>query len=130
AVFLLEYRAGLKAAVVMPNSWVHEGDGGAFVFAGRLKGQGQPAATHFYLQQPDPFAHFAYLLRAIDAMIQTGHAVYPAERTLLTTGVLDAIMTSRAEQHRRIETPHLDIRYQPTDWPFATDPVPKAIKRN
>ena len=36
-----------------------------------------PASTHFYLQQPDPFAHFAYLVRAIDSMIQTGHAVYP-----------------------------------------------------
>src|SRR5437773_11229810 len=58
AVFLLEYRDGLKAAVAMPNSWVHEGDGGAFVFAGQLKGQDQAATTHFYLQQPDPFAHF------------------------------------------------------------------------
>jgi hypothetical protein len=128
-LFLIEYRDGFKAAVAMLNGWVHEGDGGAFCFAGQIQGQDKPVATHFYLQQPDPFAHFAYLLRAIDAMIQTGHAVYPVERTLLTTGILDAIMTSRAEKHRRIETPHLDIRYQPTDWPFATEPVPKAIKR-
>jgi hypothetical protein len=129
AVFLIEYRDGLKAAVVMPNGWIHEGDGGAFVFAGQVKGQDKPAATHFYLQQPDPFAHFAYLVKAIDATIQTGHAVYPVERTLLTTGILDAVMTSKFEQHRRVETPHLAIRYQPTDWPFATDPVPKAIQR-
>ena len=26
-------------------------------------------------------------------------------------------------------TPYLAIRYQPTEWPFATDPVPKPIKR-
>jgi hypothetical protein len=129
AVFLIEYRDGLKAAVAMPNGWVHEGDGGAFVFAGQLKGQDKPAATHFYLQQPDPFAHFAYLVKAIDATIQTGHAVYPVERTLLTTGILDAAMTSKFEQHRRVETPHLAIRYHPTDWPFATDPVPKPIRR-
>jgi hypothetical protein len=38
-------------------------------------------------------------------------------------------MISRAEKNRRVETPHLAIRYQPTDWPFATGPVPKAIKR-
>jgi hypothetical protein len=127
AVYLLEYRDGLKAAVAMLNGWLHEGDGGAFVFAGQLKDQ--PAACHFYLQQPDPFAHFAYLVRAIDSMMQTGHAPYPVERTLLTTGVLDAIMTSKAENHRRVDTPHLEIRYKATDWPFATDPVPKTIKR-
>jgi hypothetical protein len=128
-LFLIEYRDGFKAAVAMLNGWVYEGDGGAFCFAGQIKGQDKSAATHFYLQQPDPYAHFGYLLRAIDAMIRTSHAVYPVERTLLTTGVLDALMTSRAEKHRRIETPHLDIRYQPTDWPFATDPVPKVIQR-
>ena len=126
AVFLIDYRDGLKAAVAMPNGWVYEGDGGAFCFAGRLKGKDKPVATHFYLQQPEPFGHFAYLVKAIDNMIQTGHASYPVERTLLTTGILDAIMTSRFEKGRRIETPHLAIRYRPVDWPFATGPVPKS----
>jgi hypothetical protein len=128
-VFLVEYRDGLKAAVAMLNGWVHEGDGGAFTFACRLQGEEKPRATHYYLQQPDPFAHFAYLVRAIDAMMQSGHAVYPVERTLLTTGILDAVMTSKAEKNRRVETPHLAIQYKPTDWPFATDPVPKTITR-
>ncbi len=128
-LFLIDYRDGFRAAVAMLNGWVYEGDGGAFCFAGKIQGQDKPAATHFYLQQPDPFGHFAYLVRAIDAMIQTGHASYPVERTLLTTGILDAVMTSRAEKHRRVETPYLAIRYQPRDWPFATDPVPKTIQR-
>jgi len=128
-VFLIEYVDGFRAAVAMMNGWVYEGDGGAFCFAGLTSNPARVAATHFYLQQPDPFAHFAYLLKAIDGMIQTGHAVFPVERTLLTTGILDAVMTSKAEKHRRVDTPHLAIRYQATDWPFATDPVPKAIKR-
>ncbi len=128
-VFLIEYRDGFRAAVAMLNGWLYEGDGGAFVFSGRLKDQDKPAATLFYLQQPDPFAHFAYLVKAIDSMMQTGHPPYPVERTLLTTGILDAVMTSRAEKNRRVETPHLKIEYQPMDWPFATDPVPKAIMR-
>jgi hypothetical protein len=129
AVFLIDYRDGFKAAVAMMNGWVREGDGGAFCFAGQLRGQAQPVGTHFYLQQPDPFAHFAYLVRAIGHLMQTGHPPYPVERTLLTTGILDAVMISRAEKHRRVATPHLDIRYQPTDWPFATDPVPRPVKR-
>jgi hypothetical protein len=128
-VFLIEYRDGLKAAVAMMNGWIYEGDGGAFLFAGQLKGEDKPRACHFYLQQPDPFAHFSYQVKAIESTIQTGHAVYPVERTLLTTGILDAVMTSKHEKNRRVETPHLEIKYTPTDWPFATDPVPKGIKR-
>jgi hypothetical protein len=128
-LFLIDYCDGFKAAVIMPNGWIHEGDGGAFCFAAQLGGQAKPVATHFYLQQPDPFGHFAYLIKAIESMIQTNHAPYPVERTLLTTGILDAVMTSKAEKHRRVDTPHLAIRYQATDWPFATDPVPKEIKR-
>jgi hypothetical protein len=128
-VFLIEYRDNFRAAVAMLNGWVHEGDGGAFTFAGRVRGRERPVATHFYLQQPDPFAHFAYLVRAIEAMVLTSHPPYPVERTLLTTGVLDAVMISRAEKNRVVETPYLDIRYRPTEWPFAMDPVPTPMKR-
>jgi hypothetical protein len=128
-VMLLEYRDGFRAAVAMMNGYVHEGDGGAFTFACQVRGEGKPLSTHFYLQQPDPFAHFAYQLRAIDAMIQTGHAPYPVERTLLTTGILDAVMVSKSDKNRRRETPYLDIRYQASNWPFAQGPVPQQIKR-
>jgi TAT (twin-arginine translocation) pathway signal sequence len=129
AVFLVEYHDGLTAAVAMLNGFLYEGDGGAFCFACQLKGEEKPRSTHYYLQQPDPFAHFGYLVKAIESLIQTGKPPYPVERTLLTTGILDAVMTSRHEGGKRIETPHLEIKYTPTDWPFATDPVPKAIKR-
>ncbi len=128
-VIIIEYRDGFKAAVAMLNGWVYEGDGGAFTFAGRVRGEDRIASCQFYLQQPDPFGHFAGLLRAIDAMIQTGHAVYPVERTLLTTGILDAVMISKTEKNRRVETPHLDIRYQPSEWGFATDALPRLVKR-
>jgi hypothetical protein len=129
ALFLVDYKDGFRAVVAMMNGYAYEGDGGAFVFAGKLKGDSKPRATHFYLQQPDPFAHFAYLVKAIDFMMQTGHSPYPVERTLLTTGILDAVMTSRAQGHRAVQTPHLSISYQALDWPFATDPVPRSIKR-
>ena len=47
----------------------------------------------------------------------------------MTTGILDAIMTSRHAGGKRVETPHLNITYQPTDWPHADGPIPKVIKR-
>lgn len=128
-LFLIEYVDGLKAAVFVPNGWIYEGDGGGFIFAGKLKGEDKPRATHYYMQQPDPFAHFSYQVKAIDSMIQTGHSPYPVERTLLTTGILDAVMNSKADGGKRLETPHLAIRYQPTDWPYAPEPAPKPIKR-
>lgn len=128
-VLLIDYRDGFKAAVAILNGWVYEGDGGGFTFAGRIRGQDKPVTTLFYQQLDDPFGHFAAQVRAIESLIHTGHAPFPLERTLLTTGILDAAMTSRAEKNRRVDTPHLAIRYQATDWPFATEEVPKPIKR-
>jgi hypothetical protein len=128
-VFLVEYRDGFRGAVAILNGWLYEGDGGDFIFAGRLTGQDKPRVTLFHQQLVDPFGHFIYLVKAIDAMIQTAHAGYPVERTLLTTGILDAAMTSLAEKGRCVETPHLAVRYQPSDWLPATDPLPKAIQR-
>jgi hypothetical protein len=129
AIFLVEYRDGLTAAVAMLNGFVHEGDGGAFCFACQLKGEDKPRSTHYYLQQPNPYAHFAHQVKAIESLVRTMHSPYPVERTLLTTGILDAAMTSRHEGGKRIETLHLEIKYTATDWPFATDPVPKVINR-
>ena len=81
ALFLIEYRDGFNAAVFMPNGWVHEGDGGAFIFAGRLKGQAKPVACQYYLQQPDPFGHFAHLLRAIERLARRSTHSSHAART-------------------------------------------------
>jgi hypothetical protein len=44
--------------------------------------------------------------------------------------MIDAVMTSKHEGGKRIATPHLEkIKYTPTEWGFATDEVPKAVKR-
>lgn len=128
-IFEVEYRDGLLAFVAMPNGWIHENDGTPFIFTGRRKGQDKPDVCQFYLQQPDPFAHFAELTKAIDSLIQTGHAPYPVERTLLTTGILDAVMNSKHEKGKRIETPHLEIAYKATEWGGARGEIPKAAKK-
>jgi hypothetical protein len=105
AVFLIEYHDGLRAAVLMLNGYVSD-----FAFAGQV--DGQVRAAEFYLQRDFPHGHFNYLALNIEEMVLSGTPPYPAERTLLTTGILDALLTSRHIGHARIETPHLAIRYE------------------
>ena len=44
-------------------------------------------------------------------MFSTGREPYPAERTLLTTGLTEAAVQS-LHSGKRVRTPHLDINYQ------------------
>lgn len=113
AFYLIEYRDGLHATVAMAV-----GAASAFSFAADLKGQEQPAATLFALQEERPYGHFSYLLKAIEHLIRTGQPAYPVERTLLSTGIINAAMRGIVTG-KPIETPYLDIAYQPVDWPYA-----------
>ena len=48
-----------------------------------------------------------------EEMFLTGKAPYPIERTLLTTGLVAAGMESLGTNQKRLETPHLAVKYQP-----------------
>jgi hypothetical protein len=48
----------------------------------------------------------------VEQTIVQGKEFYPPERTLLTTGAIEAIMNSSYHGGRREETPHLDVRYR------------------
>lgn len=118
--YLIDYRDGTKATVAMGTGYTHE-----FCCGVTIRGREKPFAVTYYGQDGIPFSHFATLLRGIDHMLHTGKPAYPVERTLLTTGVLDAALHSWAEQSRKIETPYLEIAYQPGDWPFAKGEAPQ-----
>jgi hypothetical protein len=108
AVFLMEYVDGLKATTLMLSGHVQD-----FAYAARVDGQVQ--GVEFYLQNEGPFAHFSYLCQNIQRFFKESRAPYPPERTLLTTGIIDSLMNSRHENHRRVETPFLDISYSSYD---------------
>jgi hypothetical protein len=157
--FLIEYRSGLKATVLMLSGHVSE-----YLFAAQCflassrqspttrgfrassrqnpTAQGfrassrqsptareakrrEPVAFNFRLQEGFPSGHFATLARGIDRMFTSGRPSWPVERTLLTTGVLDAALTSRFENGRRMETPHLAIAY-PAGPAWQEPPRPKT----
>ena len=69
-------------------------------------------STLFYLPPNPNVVYSAALMSQVEEMILTGKAPYPVERTLLTSGLVAAGMQSLASDQKRLETPHLAIRYR------------------
>ena len=44
-------------------------------------------------------------------MFVTGRAPYPVERTLIVSGMLESCLDSKVQDHKRLATPHLSVRY-------------------
>lgn len=109
SLFLVRYADGLRASVLHLEGYVQE-----FAYAARHK-NGTIDGCEFYLQNDGPFSHFGYLTRNVEIFFRTGVPPYPCERTLLTTGVIDAAMISRFENSRVVDTPYLNITYQSYD---------------
>jgi hypothetical protein len=105
--YRLEYSDGLKATMLLMNGLVED-----FTFAARLAGQTEPLSTLFYLPPPPNVAYSAALMAKAEELFVSGKAVYPIERTLLTSGLVAAGMESLASGQKRLETPHLAVRYQ------------------
>ena len=130
ALFLVEYRDGFRGAVLMLNGYLTE-----LAYAAR-KADDSTVATWFRCQghggEKGAYAHFSYLSLNVEEMFVTGQSQYPVERTLLTSGVLEAALTSRHEGHIRIDTPWLDLHYNSYDklkWrPTAAEPTGACLE--
>ncbi|MBI1314707.1 twin-arginine translocation signal domain-containing protein [bacterium] len=125
------YCDGLKATVLKLGS-----SSDRWNFACRLKGETRPRATAFFNSPWGNRGLFKALSHAIQHLFVTGREPWPAERTLLTTGAVEAVMQSFEQNGKAIETPHLQIAYQPTDvrpfrefgktWSILTESVPQT----
>lgn len=113
ALFIVEYHDGLKGSALMLNGYVT-----GLGYACRSR-DGDIGAAEFFCQShggpPGPHAHFSYLGLNIEEMFVTEKPTYPVERTLLTSGVLEAALTSRYQGYERIETDWLDVSYSSYD---------------
>jgi hypothetical protein len=106
AAYFIEYRDGLHATLLMLNGAVKD-----FTFAARVKGAGVQS-TQFFLSPEPNVTYSACLVRKIEELFETGKAPYPVDRTLLVSGVLESCLTSRFDGQKRLQTPHLDVRYR------------------
>lgn len=122
-LFTINYRDGLKANVFTLNPAISE-----WAVAWREDETPEIRSTLFWTQEARPYHHFNYLLRGIEKMMQTGRPTWPVERTLLTTGMLDALLISKKNGGQLLPTPHLNIQYQ-SDWNWQ-QPLPPPPGRS
>jgi hypothetical protein len=68
-------------------------------------------------QKKPPTWNFDHLAAFVDRFLVTGRSPFPLERTVLTSGILDAAISSRRLGGAAVETPHLHISYRPPVTP-------------
>lgn len=105
--YRIEYADGTRATMLLMNGLV-----GDFTFAATLRGRPEPLSTLFYLPPTPNVVYSAALMSKAEEMFMTGNTAYPIERTLLTTGLVEACVRSLATGQNRVPTPHLAIHYQ------------------
>lgn len=104
--YFIEYADGLKATLLMLDGALMD-----FNFAARVKGAGL-MSTQFLLTPEPNVTYSACLIGKVEEMFVSGRSLFPVERTLLVSGVLESCLTSRGQGHQRLETPHLSVSYQ------------------
>jgi len=104
--YRFEYIDGTKATMLLMNGLV-----GDFTFAAKLKGESEPLSTLFYLPPNPNVVYSAALMSKAEETFVTGKSPYPIERTLLTTGLVEAGVRSVGTGQKKVDTPHLAIRY-------------------
>lgn len=117
-LMIINYEDGLRGFVIELN-----GDVGAWTAAWRYEKDRKIESTEFWTQEARPAAHFTLLLHGIEKMMLTGEPSWPVERTLLTSGILDALLRSHVERGKVLETPYLHLSYR-SQWRWKQPPEP------
>ncbi|MEO1995014.1 MAG: hypothetical protein ABGZ17_07030 [Planctomycetaceae bacterium] len=114
--YRFEYVDGTKATIIQFQGRPDQENGGVVgdcTVAARLKG-GDLFSVLIYLPYYSMRNFFNPQVHHIESLFRTGKSPYPVERTLLTTGMTAAGIESLFQKQKRLETPHLAVRYQPT----------------
>lgn len=124
-LFLIEYKDGLRASIFTLNYAVAEW-AAAWSYADASDSTAV-MSTLFWTQEQRPFAHFSHLVAGVERMMHTGQPTWPAERTLVTSGLLDALLISRHTGGQRRATPQLEISYR-SQWQWNQPPPPPVTR--
>jgi hypothetical protein len=106
AAYFIEHNDGLRTTLLMIDGAVQD-----YTFAAKLKG-GAIASTQFFLPPTPNVTYSACLVSKIEEMFAAGKAPYPVERTLIVSGALESCLQSRKQGNRKLETPHLAVKYR------------------
>jgi hypothetical protein len=77
-----------------------------------VKGMPKIQSTQFLLTPVPNVTYSACLVSKIEHMFATGVALYPVERTLMVSGILESCLTSKLQDQKPLDTPHLSVKYQ------------------
>ncbi len=106
-LFLLGYRSGLLGVVYLLTGQTEQAG-----FAAELEGRADPAVCCFLTQWGRPWSHGNGLSYWVEQTIVQAKEFYPPERTLLTTGMIAAMMDSSFQGGKKVDTPHLNVKYR------------------
>ena len=105
AAYFIERNDGLRTTLLMLNGAIRD-----FNFAAQVKGKGV-MSTQFLLTPTPNVTYSACLVNKALEMFTTGRAPYPVERTQIVSGILESCLDSKVQDHKRLPTPHLAVRY-------------------
>ena len=104
--YCIEYTDGTKGTLLMLNGAIHD-----FNISARLAGRRWSRHSSSCLHCERDI--FGVPGSKIEQLYEERKAPYPVQRTLLTTGLLEAFLNSRHRLNQKLETPHLAVNYQP-----------------
>ncbi|SPE36190.1 conserved hypothetical protein [Candidatus Sulfopaludibacter sp. SbA6] len=103
--FFIRYRDGLRGSVLHLDGQTRD-----FLFAARIEGRAEPAATCFYIELY-LHNHWGFMVRNFEDLVLTHRNPIPIERTLVANGIMLAGLESRRLGGPWVDTPELSLSY-------------------
>lgn len=114
--YFIEHTDGFRTSMFLLNGLVSD-----FTYAGSLR-TGEIRSCQMHLPMPNRLSTIATffnpLMRRVEDMMLSGRALWPVERTLLTSGLTLTAVESLHQGGRKLESPELAVRYHPSAASF------------